>query len=313
MLPLGEDDGLGRTLDWPELRDLALAGERSGLDSIWGADHLVFHTEDGRVEGIHECWTVLTAVAALTERVEIGPLVLAVPFRNPALTAKMAAELDAMSNGRLVLGLGCGWHEPEFDDFGYPFDHRVGRFEEALDVIVPLVREGRATMTGRWHRADAALLPRGPREGGPPILIAGKGPRMLALTARHADAWNAAWYGTPDDLAELDGRVARVRAACVDAGRDPATLSLTAGVFVTFPHLARDGDEPPPTSAIRGEPDAVGALLAAYGDHGIDHVIVHLWPRRPEAVEELGRAAAAARSRVSQVERAGRAEHQIGR
>ena len=299
MLPLGEDEGRGSTLAWPELHALALAAERSGLDSIWGADHLVFHREDGRTEGIHECWTVLTAVAAITERVEIGPLVLAVPFRNPALTAKMAAELDAVSNGRLILGLGCGWHEPEFDDFGYPFDHRVGRFEEALDVILPMLREGRATMSGRWHRADAALMPRGLREGGPPILIAGKAPRMLSLVARHADAWNAAWYGRPDDLAELDERVARVRSACVDQGRDPSSLSLTAGVFVSFPHLTQDGDEPPPTSVMEGDPGAVADMLAGYREHGIDHLIVHLWPRRPEAVEELGRAADSTRARLA--------------
>ena len=301
MLPLGEDDGLGRTLDWPELRELALAAEASGLDSIWGADHLIFHTNDG-VEGIHECWTVLTAVAAITERVEIGPLVLAVPFRNPALTAKMAAELDAVSHGRLILGLGCGWHEPEFDDFGYPFDHRVGRFEEALDVIVPMLRSGRAKVSGKWHQADAVLTPRGPREAGPPILIAGKGPRMLALTARHADAWNAAWYGQPDDLDELDQRVARLDEACTNEGRDPDTLTRTAGVFVSFPHLARDGDEVPPPSPMRGSPDAVGMMLARYPAHGIDHLIVHLWPRRPEAVAELGRAAEVARARLRSTE-----------
>lgn len=300
MLPLGEDDVLGRTLDWPEIRAIALAAEASGLDSIWAPDHLVFHNGD-RVEGIHECWTLLAAVAALTERVEIGPLVLAVPFRNPALTAKMAAELDAVSNGRLVLGLGCGWHQPEFDDFDYPFDHRVGRFEEALDIILPMVREGRATFAGRWHRANADLRPRGPREGGPPILIAGKGPRMLQLVARHADAWNAAWYGPPTELDELDGRVARIRAACATVGREPASLTMTAGVFVSFPHLLTPDRETPPGNAMSGSADEVGAMLAGYRDHGIDHLIVHLWPRTAEAVAELGRAAEAARATLEGV------------
>ena len=126
--------------------------------STW-RDHLLFR-EGSRTEGIHEAWTVLSAVAALTSRVEIGPLVLAVPFRNPALTAKMAAELDEVSGGRLVLGLGCGWHEPEFEAFDFPFDHRVGRFEEALGIIIPLLREGRVRFEGRWHRANAELAPR---------------------------------------------------------------------------------------------------------------------------------------------------------
>lgn len=293
MLPLGEDDGLGRTLHWPELREMALAAEASGLDSVWAPDHLIFHNGD-RIEGIHECWTLLAAVAALTQRVSIGPLVLAVPFRNPALTAKMAIELDAVSDGRLILGLGCGWHQPEFDDFDYAFDHRVGRFEEALEIILPMVREGRATFTGRWHRANAQLRPRGPRKDGPPILIAGKGARMLQLVARHADAWNAAWYGLPTDAGELDARVGRLRAACAAVGRDPSSLTLTAGVFVSFPNLLTPDRETPPEAAMSGSPDEVGGMLAGYRDHGIDHLIVHLWPRTPEAVADLGRAAEAA-------------------
>jgi probable F420-dependent oxidoreductase len=295
MLALGHDDELGRPLDWPQLRDMALTAESVGLDSVWGADHLVFRDGDADY-GIHECWTVLTAVAALTSRVRIGPLVLAVPFRNPALTAKMATELDIVSDGRLVLGLGCGWHEPEFEAFGYPFDHRVGRFEEALEIIRRMLREGRASVSGRWHQAAAELLPPGPRESGPPILIAGKGPRMLDLVARHADAWNAAWYGPPETATELDERISRLRAACARVGRDPSSIELTAGVFVSFPDLDLAGGESPPGTAMRGTPEEVGTMLAGYRDHGIAEVIVHLWPRTPEGVAALGRAAEVARA-----------------
>jgi len=298
MLPMGEDDRLGRTLSWPHLRALAIATEQSGLDSLYAADHLVFHN-DGRTEGIHECWTLLSAIAAVTERIEIGPLVLAVPFRNPALTAKMAAAFDEVSDGRLVLGLGCGWHEPEFDDFDYPFDHRVGRFEEALEIIVPMLREGRVQFDGRWHRASAELLPHGPRPKGPPILIAGKAPRMLRLVARHADAWNAAWFGPPDEAPELERRLVNLRAACEAEGRDFSTIHLTAGVFVSFPHLPTDGDADAPSSAMVGNADEVGLMLAGFRDHGMDELIVHLWPRTPEAVAELGRAAEVARAIVA--------------
>jgi alkanesulfonate monooxygenase SsuD/methylene tetrahydromethanopterin reductase-like flavin-dependent oxidoreductase (luciferase family) len=297
MLPFGEDEATREVPPWAELRDLALTAEASGLDSIYGADHLIFHGD--RTEGIHEGWTALTAVAAITNRVEVGPLVLAVPFRNPALTAKMAAELDEISGGRFVLGLGCGWHEPEFRDFDFPFDHRVGRFEEALEVIVPLVREGRVRFEGRWHRADTELRPRGPRPGGPPILIAGKGPRMLRLVARYADRWNAAWFGPPEEAHELDARVTRLREACAAEGRDVATLTLTAGVFVFFPALARDGDEEPPDDAMQGTPEEIAPMLAGYAAHGIDELIAHVWPRRPEAVAELARAAALARDLVA--------------
>jgi alkanesulfonate monooxygenase SsuD/methylene tetrahydromethanopterin reductase-like flavin-dependent oxidoreductase (luciferase family) len=295
MLPLGEDDALARTLRWPEIRELAIAADEAGLDALWAPDHLIFHNGD-RAEGIRECWTLLSAVAAVTQRVTIGPLVLAIPFRNPGLTAKMAAELDEVSAGRLILGLGCGWHEPEFTDFGLPFDHRVGRFEEGLSIILPLLREGRADVRGRWYQAKTELLPSGPRSAGPPVLIAGKGPRMLRLVARHADLWNAAWYGPPDEADELRARIERLHAACAEVGRDPATLQLTAGVFVHFPELARAGDEQPPTSVMRGTVDDVGALLAGYRSSGIGELIAHVWPRRPDAVRMLARAADIARA-----------------
>jgi probable F420-dependent oxidoreductase len=290
MLPLAESETPG----FATLREMAIAAEETGLDSVFGADHLIFR--EGEVnEGIHECWTVLTAVAAITERVEIGPLVLALPFRNPALTAKMAAELDEVSNGRLILGLGCGWHEPEFDAFGYPFDHRVSRFEEGLEIIMPLLRGETVTFEGRYHRAvDAELRPRPIRTGGPPVLIAGKQPRMLSLVARHAAQWNGAWFGVPSQAEELRTRLANVRAALDEAGRDPSTLTLTAGIFVAWD----DAEDDAPERAIRGSMNEVADALAGYDELGIAHLIAHVFPRTPEAVRRLGEAAALARERV---------------
>ena len=299
MLPMGEDEASGHVPPWSTLRDMALTAEERGLDSVYLADHLLFR--DGRrTEGIHEAWTVLSAVAALTSRVEIGPLVLAVPFRNPALTAKMAAELDEVSGGRLVLGLGCGWHEPEFEAFDFPFDHRVGRFEEALEIILPLLREGRVRFDGRWHRANAELPPRGPRPASMPILIAGKGPRMLRLVARHADRWNAAWYGPP-----RGGRRAR------RADRPP-TGRLRRGRprhRNDDPHRGRVRLLPWPGS--RGRRDAARRRRCAEPprrsrrcsratpSRGIGELISHVWPNRPEAVAELAKAAELARGLVA--------------
>ena len=295
MLPIGEDEATGRPPSFDHLRDMTLAAEDGGLDSVWCADHVLFRgSEEPKTRGIHEAWTILTALAAVTQRVELGPLVLCVPFRNPALTAKMAATFDEVSGGRLVLGLGCGWHQPEFDAFGYPFDHRVGRFEEALGVMLPMLRDGSATFTGRWHRAERAdLAPPHPRDGGPPIMIAGKQPRMLELVARHADQWNAAWYGHPDQADELRERLANLRAALDAAGRDPATLVLTAGVFVA---VAEDDDAP--ETAMRGSVEEIADALAGYDALGISHLIVHLWPRTPEAVTQLAEAARLARDRI---------------
>ena len=290
MLPLAEDETAG----FGGLRELAVAAEDSGLDSVWGADHLIFRDGD-ETTGIHESWTVLTAVAAMTSRVQIGPLVLAVPFRNPALTAKMAAELDEVSGGRLILGLGCGWHEPEFDAFGYPFDRRVARFEEALEIIVPLLRGERVTFDGRYHRArDVELRPAPVRSGGPPILIAGKRPRMLALVARWADQWNGAWYGPPHEATELRERLANVGRALDTAGRDPATLELTAGIFVAFEGAEDDA----PERAIRGSIDEIAAALAGYRELGVSHLIAHVFPRTADAVRRLGEAAAIVRERI---------------
>jgi probable F420-dependent oxidoreductase len=291
MLPLAEEETNG----FADLRAMALAAEEGGLDSVWGADHLIFR-EDGSTTGIHECWTVLTAVAAITSRVTIGPLVLALPFRNPALTAKMAVELDEVSDGRLILGVGCGWHQPEFDAFDYPFDHRVSRFEEGLRVLVPLLRNGKVSFEGRYHRAvDAELRPRGPRPGGPPLLIAGKRPRMLRLIAQYADLWNGAWYGRPQDAGELRERLTNLREALDAAQRDTATLETTAGIFVAFPGAADDT----PAHAIRGTPDEIAEALAGYAELGIGHLIAHVFPRTPEAVTRFAEAAGLARDRLS--------------
>ena len=291
MLPLGESEAGG----WTNLRAMAVAADEHGLDSVWGADHLIFR-ENGETEGIHECWTVLTAVAAVTSRVEIGPLVLALPFRNPALVAKMAAQLDEISGGRFILGIGCGWHEPEFDAFGYPFDHRVSRFEEGLRIAAPLLRGQRVTFEGSYHRAiDAELRPAPIRNGGPPILIAGKQPRMLRLVAEHADQWNAAWYGHPDEADQLRTRLGDLRAALDATGRDPSTLTITVGIFVAVE--GAEGDVP--ERALRGSVEEIGRALAGYADLGVDHLIAHVFPRTPDAVLRLSEAAAIARERVA--------------
>ena len=245
VLPIAEEDGPDGVLSWTEIRAVAEAAESSGLDSVWVFDHLLFRS-DGETTGIHECWTILAAVAAATSKVELGTIVMCTGFRNPALLAKMAATLDHISGGRLILGIGSGWHDPEFEAFGYPTDHKVGRFEEALTIISGLIREGQVTLDGQWSTARDAVL-RPPARPDMKILVAAKGPRMLELTARHADAWNLAWFGLPNErLAKVRGEL---EATIERVGRDPATLDITVGITVRYPSAAGYVEsDPPPTS-----------------------------------------------------------------
>jgi probable F420-dependent oxidoreductase len=261
---------------------MALRMEAAGLDSIWVYDHLLYRWPGKPTDGIWECFTILSALAAATQRVQIGTLVACTQFRNPALTAKMAAGLDEISGGRLILGIGAGWHKPEFDALGYPFDHRVSRFEEAVQIIAPLLREGRVDFQGTYYAArDCELLPRGPRPGGPPILIAGHGPRMLRITARYADSWNAAWYATP---AAARPFIEAMRQACTETGRAAATLDLTVSVPVAFPELGGTSSR---GSYLNGPPENIAEGLHAFEQLGAKHVMVEFAPYTVEALERF--------------------------
>jgi len=290
VMPIAEDSEQGGTKRYAEIRELALHAEARGLDSIWVFDHLLFRFPDQPTGGIWEAWTMLTGLAEATSRVELGSIVLCMPFRNPALLAKMADTLDEISDGRLILGVGAGWHKPEFDAFGYPFDHRVGRFEEALQVMVPLVREGRVNFEGRYHQAlDSELRPRGPRTSGPPILVASARPRMHELTAHYADAWNTAWLGS--DTSPLDERLAKLHAACEKVGRDPKTVEITVGLSVAYRAPGENpetGEEP--GKVITGTPEEVAQALLAYERKGVGHVICSLDPPSSDAIGWLAEA-----------------------
>lgn len=288
ILPLAEREA-DTAPSWHELRDRAQQAERLGLDSIWVYDHLLHRFPGKDTVGFWEAWTMLTALAAATARVEIGTTVLCAGFRNPALLAKMATTLDEVSGGRLILGLGAGWHEPEFLAFDVPFDHRVSRFEEALRIIRPLLRTGQVDVRGTWHSAPACeIRPRGPRPDGPPILIGSFGPRMHRLTARYGDQWTIDWLG---DAGRVREEVGKVHAACREEGRDPASLVITGGVTVGY----RDLGELPawmetPGSYLTGEASDLGAQLAAYAGLGVDHLLTNLYPFNEDALARYGQA-----------------------
>lgn len=288
VLPLAEYPW--RQPSYGEIRALALRAEDSGFDSVWVFDHLLFREAQGPSEGIWESWTVLSALAEATDRVELGTLVLCTAFRNPAVLAKMAVTLDEVSRGRLLLGLGCGWHAPEFEAFGIPFDHRVDRFEEALQIILALLRTGRADFSGRHHRLrDGELRPRGPRPGGPPVLVGARGPRMTALAARYADLWNACWFGSPSGAVET---LAQVRESCLREGRDPATLGITLGVNVRVEDgpPGPDGTPAPDTGILTGSPQDVARGLLTYASLGVDHLVLNLNPHHRDTQRHLAAA-----------------------
>lgn len=276
---------------WSELREMARRAEAIGLDSVWVGDHLLYRDDGLPPRGPWEAWTTLAAVAAVTERVEIGPLVAATSFHNPAMIAKMAATLEEISDGRLILGLGAGWNEPDYTAYGFPYDHRVSRFEEAFAIIRELLTTGRSDVHGTYYDLrDCELLPRGPRAGGPPLMVGSEGPRMLSITLPHVQLWNAwfTWFGnSPVGYRELRGRI---DAACHAAGRDPAAVQRTVALFVRFPggQGRTSGDlGKPDVEPIPGDPAALAEALRAFADEGVGHVQLVLDPITPETVAAL--------------------------
>ncbi len=285
-LPATEGGMAGKTARWTDLLAFAERAEALGFDSLWVPDHLLLKWQE-QTHGIWECWSLLAALAAVTSRVELGPLVTCTAFRSPALLAKMADTIDEISGGRLILGLGAGWGGPEDRAFGVPSDHRVDRFEEALQIIVPLLHMGHVNFEGKYYQAqDCELRPRGPRPGGPPILIGAKGPRMLRLAATYADLWNAEGpLRRPEEIIPLR---TSGDAACAEVGRDPATLGRSASVVVNLPMAqAKSGqrssahsEQPEATS-----PEEVAEMLRGYARQGLSHVQLWLTPNTIDSLE----------------------------
>ena len=221
-----------REVSWPELISMAQTAEAVGFDSIWLGDHLLYDLDVGP-RGPWEVWTSLAVLANVTSRVELGPLVASTAFHSPAMLAKQAATVEAVSDGRLILGLGAGWNAREFSAFDYPFDRRVDRFAEAFAIITELSRTGRCTFEGEFNSVQNCIIhPRGPRDGGPPILVGSNGPRMLRLTMPYADMWNTWWSDIGNSPAGFVEKMRDVDAACDDVGRDPAEIGRTCALLV---------------------------------------------------------------------------------
>jgi alkanesulfonate monooxygenase SsuD/methylene tetrahydromethanopterin reductase-like flavin-dependent oxidoreductase (luciferase family) len=287
VLVLANERDTNRTRSYDAIRAIAQQAETDGFDSLWLPDNFFERTPGEPTQGMWECWTMLSALAEATARVELGTLILINAFRHPALVAKMATTADEVSHGRLILGLGAGYpgyNESMYQAFGLPFGDQVDRFAEALQIIKPLLKEGEVDFAGAFYQArNCEIVPRGPRTAGPPLLVGGIGPRLLTLSAQYADLWNTGYMGQPDTFA---APLAKIAAACRAVGRDPATLGITALVGLWFPDLQatrpRIFDH-----TLTGTVPELAAAMRGYADLGVQHLMFQCEPYTPEARQRL--------------------------
>jgi alkanesulfonate monooxygenase SsuD/methylene tetrahydromethanopterin reductase-like flavin-dependent oxidoreductase (luciferase family) len=297
-IPNGDGYMSGTINRWSDVLAMATAAEDAGFDSVWVADHMIFRfSENEEPQSRWECWSLLAGLATVTKRMEVGPLVNCMSFRNPGLLAKIAETVDEMSDGRLILAIGAGWHEPEYTGFGFPFDHRYSRFEESFTMLYDLLRTGKSNFQGTYYQAnEGELRPRGPRPNRIPLMIGTQGERMLRLTAKYADAWNTTWIASVEELGPL---IAAVDAACAEVGRDPASLERSACVYLDmperigrFPRNSTGGTGwssnpefvPPPART----PAENAEALRDYARAGLSHVMLWLDPSTPAGVTAFG-------------------------
>jgi alkanesulfonate monooxygenase SsuD/methylene tetrahydromethanopterin reductase-like flavin-dependent oxidoreductase (luciferase family) len=277
-------------IGFPELIAMAQLAEQVGFDSVWLGDHLLYDLPVGP-RGPWEVWTSLAAIAASTERVEIGPLVASTSFHAPPMLAKLATSVDAVSQGRLILGLGAGWNRREYSAFGFPYDNRVSRFEEAFTIIRSLLTDGEIDLHGTYYDVDHAVLhPRSPRPGGPPLMVGSIGERMQSITLPHVSAWNVWW----SDYGNTAAGFARVKATVderIEAIGRTGGIEATAAVHVRLPGGTgrQMGDYPADFGVpIEGSPDEIADQLRLFSDAGASHLQLVVDPITATGIVWLG-------------------------
>ncbi len=271
---------------FPELIRMAQAAERVGFDSLWLGDHLLYDLPAGP-RGPWEVWTSLAAIAATTERIVIGPLVASTSFHAPQMLAKQAATVDAISCGRLILGLGAGWNEREYRAFGFPYDNRVSRFEEAFTIIRTLLHDGEIDFHGRYYDADHCVLhPRPDRQL--PLMVGSTSPRMLSITLPHVQSWNIWWSIYGNTAAGFERTKAEVDTALAAAGRN-GQVEATCAVYVQIGEgagrlMGHDNDAVEP---LRGAPSELADQLREFAAAGASHVQLVVDPITRDSIESL--------------------------
>ena len=281
------------TQPWSEVLHLAHHVERRGWYGIWYADHFMPNDADTSTPW-NEAWTTIAALAAAVPRLRLGPLVTGNTYRHPAVLAKMAATVDHISGGRLVLGLGAGWQENEHLAYGIEFSTvrgRLERLDEACRVIKALFVEKRADLAGKYYRLAGAPLEPKPLQTPLPLLVGGGGERVtLRIAAKYADEWN--YWGDP---ATIRHKMAVLDRHCEELGRDPATIRRSAQSLLYLSDdagfLAKVRSRPGFFPMMAGNAEEIRAVVREYADAGVDELIVpdfNLGPRERK-IEVLDR------------------------
>lgn len=274
---------------FPELIRMAQSAEAVGFDSLWLGDHLLYDLAVGP-RGPWEVWTSLAALAASTTTITLGPLVASTAFHAPAMLAKQAATVDAISGGRLIVGLGAGWGEREHRAFGFPLDLRVSRFEEAFTIIRTLLRDGEIDFDGRFYRTDHCVLhPRSSTVGGPPLMVGSTSPRMLSITLPHVQSWNVWWSLFGNTAEGFASEKRRVDELVLEAGRTPGEVAATCAVYVQLEGgSGRTMGNTKTADPLRGTPLELADQLRAFAAAGAAAVQLVVDPITRASIEWLG-------------------------
>ncbi|MEX0865704.1 MAG: LLM class flavin-dependent oxidoreductase [Acidimicrobiia bacterium] len=290
----GRPNGATPAPSWESIRQRAAAAEAAGFDMFVFEDALLYRGEEV-TDGVWESVAIAAALAATTNRINLGQSVVNSPYRSPAMTAKIAETIDEISGGRYVLGIGAGnTADSDYEAFGFPTDKRYSRFAEAIEIIHGLLKNGEVDFEGEFYSVkQAELVLRGPRQNGPPINIAAGGPKMLQLVARYGDAWN--WWGWDETLEQVRTRlrpiVDMLERACEAEERDPSTLGRTFDLYTVVPEAFRDQigntEGPQVKQPVTGTSAEIAEYILSLGELGLEEIRCDVWPKMTAAVEAM--------------------------
>ncbi|MCI0346516.1 MAG: LLM class flavin-dependent oxidoreductase [Chloroflexi bacterium] len=283
VLPIFQYGPQRTTPRWPEIRAIAERAEEIGFDTLWTPDELVWFSKTLPPQGAWEGVSMAGAVAAVTSKATVGTWVMSALHRNPGITAKAVETLDEISGGRFLFGLGAGHGYPgQAKAFGLPEDQFFARFEEALEIIVPLLRGGHASFEGTYHAArDLPQRPQGPRPGAIPLMIGGNGPRGQRAAAQHADIWSC-YIEERAHVDEVAPRIASLRTICEELGRDFDSIGRSVGMYVQ--PLEAAGLKP---NALSGSTAEIVDAILTFRDAGFTRLELMFGPGTMEAFEAL--------------------------